>query len=63
MSPRVSIKPLASCINQLPAIEKRRYVMRLSIAGYAVPTVWRYTMRRRIAFASALEYKIITVIF
>ena len=52
------IKPLASCIYSL-ANEKRRYVMTSGfqqyIAGYTVANLWRYPIRRRIAFASALE--------
>ena len=52
------IKPLASYIH-LPANEKRLYVMtsgfRQYIAGYTVANLLRYPMKRRVAFASALE--------
>ena len=57
----------ASCINRLPAAyihlssnEKRRFVMtsdfRQYIAGYTIANLWRYPIRRRVAFANALEY-------
>ena len=57
----------ASCINRLPAAYihlstngKRRYVMtsgfRQYIAGYTCANLRRFPIRRRVAFASALEY-------
>ena len=44
----------------MPANEKRRYVMtsdlRQYIAEYTVANFWRYPIRRRVTYASALEY-------
>ena len=46
--------------NQVPANGKRRYVMtsdfRQYIAEYTVANFWRYPIRRRVTYASALEY-------
>ena len=46
----------------MPANEKRRYVMtsdlRQYIAEYTVANFWRYPIRRRVTYASALEWKI-----
>ena len=43
----------------MPANEKRRYVMtsdlRQYIAEYTVASFWRYPIRRRVTYASALE--------
>ena len=43
----------------MPANEKRRYVMALDlrqyIAEYTVANFWRYPIRRRVTYASALE--------
>ena len=43
----------------MPANEKRRYVMtsdlRQYIAEYTVANFWRYPIRRRVTYASALE--------
>ena len=53
------IKPLASCIFSLVNHEKRRYIMtsgsRQYIAGYTVANLWRYPIRRRVAYACAFE--------
>ena len=57
-----------SCINRLPAAyihlstnEKRCYVMTSGfqqyIAGYTVAILWRYPIRRRVAFARALDLR------
>ena len=47
----------------MPANEKRRYVMtsdlRQYIAEYTVANFWRYPIRRRVTYASALEFKLI----
>ena len=44
----------------MPANEKRRYVMtsdlRRYIAEYTVANFWRYPIRRRVTYASALEW-------
>ena len=44
----------------MPAIEKRRYVVtsdfRQYIAEFTVANFWRYPIRRRVAYASALEF-------
>ena len=46
----------------MPANEKRRYVMtsdlRQYIAEYTVANFWRYPIRRRVTYASALELSI-----
>ena len=51
----------------MPANEKRRYVMtsdlRQYIAEYTVANFWRYPIRRRVTYASALEYGIYANIF
>ena len=48
----------------MPANEKRRYVMtsdlRQYIAEYTVAIFWRYPIRRRVTYASALELSIIS---
>ena len=53
------INPLATAYIHLSTNEKRRYAMTLGfrqyIAGYTVANLWRYPIRRRVAFASALE--------
>ena len=47
----------------MPANEKLRYVMtsdlRQYIAEYTVANFWRYPIRRRVTYASALEFLII----
>ena len=49
----------------MPANEKRRYVMtsdfRQYIAEYTVANFWRYPIRRRVAYASALECILICI--
>ena len=46
----------------MPPNEKRRYVMtsdlRQYIAEYTIANIWRYPIRRRVTYASALECKI-----
>ena len=49
-----------SGVKQMLANEKRRYVMTLDfrqyIAEYTVANFWHYPIRRRVTYASALEW-------
>ena len=51
----------------MPANEKRRYVMtsdlRQYIAEYTVANFWRYPIRRRVTYASALEFVLVSILF
>ena len=47
----------------MPTNEKQRYVMTLDlrqyIAEYTVANFWRYPIRRRVTYASALEIRLV----
>ena len=57
---RLYVQRLPAAYIHLSTNEKRSYIMTSGfqqyIAGYTVTNLWRYPIRRRVAFASALEW-------